>query len=283
MIQRIVVAYDGSEQARAAYDAALMLARAAGAGILAVYIDEPDLAEALAVNPGMALDPLAPPAMAPPLVIEGEGRLPDGLEDEFEALGHECRVAGIAYESRFGRGPLVDWLVREAQPTDMIAVGLKGRFARGGVGSTTRALATQAPCPVLVVNRQLGPVNRVMTVFDGTGAAEAAVAFSIDLGRRANWPVTVLAMARGKVTLDRAMERAGSLAPDAQVLPLGDDRGSGGDVWQAELIERATGKDRYALLVLGAYADSALKDVLLGSTTGHVLSHLGGAAVLVHG
>lgn len=283
MLKRIVVAYDGSDQARAAYDAALMLARSVGASLLGVYVMEPTVAEMLAVNPGLAMDPLAPPAMAPPLLIDQTGRPPEKIEDDFEVFEQECKLEGVEFESKIGRGTLVDSLVREVRAGDMIAVGLKGRFARGGVGSSTRALATQSPCPVLVVNKKLGPVNRVLAAFDATEAAEAALRFAVDLGKQTSWPVTVLAMARGGVSLDQSVEWVEKVEPGAQVIPVGTDMGPGGDAWEAELIEKAAGGNRFSLLVMGAYADSALKDLLLGSRTGHVLSKLGGAVVLVHG
>ncbi len=282
MLERIVVGYDGSRQARAAYDTALMLAKATGAKLEAVYVQEPGVADMLSVSPAMALDPLAPPAMPPPLVTEVDVGPPQNIVNDLEAFKHECHLSDVPFETHFARGTLVDFLVRHSGVGDLLAIGLTGRFATAGLGSTARALTTQAPCPVLVANQLIGPVNRVMTVFDSTAPSAAALAFALDLGRQTGWPVTVLAMARGDTTLEQSLARAQSLAPGALVLPLGDDRGDRGDAWQAQLIDQATESNRFALLVMGAYADSAIKDLLLGSRTGHVLAKLGGAAILVH-
>jgi nucleotide-binding universal stress UspA family protein len=169
-------------------------------------------------------------------------------------------------------------ILRESLPGDAICLGLTGRFRRAGAGSSTRSLVTRSRCPVLVVSGPLRPINRILTPYDGTVASTRALIFAKDLASRADWPLSVLAFPRGELTLEEALDWAQHLAVGAQVIAVDPKRES-----EAKAIERTVDADPFALLVMGAYADSWIKELFAGSVTGHVVTHLRAPILLVPG
>lgn len=276
MVKRFLVGYDGSELSREAFAYSLMFARAMGAEVRAIHAIEPDVQTVLAGDPSVMMDPMMPPIM---LMAPDEAALRKQAADAesmLDELEDSCVSSGVAYSERVHHGGLIETLVGEVREGDVIAVGLKGRFRRTGVGSSTRSLVSRSPCPVLVVSGPLVPINRVLTPYDGTAPSTRALLFARELAAQASWPLSVLALSRGEMTQQEACDWSKQLAPSAQVIAQNMALGN-----EAELIERVVGADPYALLVMGAYADSWFKDLFAGSTTSHVLSHLKAPIFLV--
>jgi len=276
MISRFIVGYDGSDLAREAFAYSTMLAKRIGAAVHAVYVVEPQVANVLAGDPSVLVDPMMPPIIlteTADAAFQAERQRATLMLDELEDT---CDQLEVPFTSEVVRGSLMDTLAALSHPTDMLALGLKGRFRRSGVGSSTRLLVTHSKCPVLVASGPLATVNRILTPYDGTVGSTRALMVARQLAKDAAWPLTVLALARDNMSLDEAQDWSQQLAEEAQVISLSKTLGS-----EAELIERTVGSDPYALLVMGAYADSWFKDLFTGSTTNHVLSHLKAPMILV--
>lgn len=278
MLRRIVAAFDGSNLAREAFAYAAALAERTGASIVGLYVREPVSPPPLAADAAPGVDP--GPAIAE-LTIEleqlAEEREKAALAGLDECAAY-CRQRGITFEKRLRDGPLLAALLREVEEEDLLAVGRKGRFSRAGVGSTTKALVKKAPCPVLVAQGPLRPVNRVLAVYDGHGPSEQAVRWARSLAEQAKWPLTVLAAPCDGLSLDEALQRAQTLGGDeAQVIAYGRQER------EAALIEHAAEQaGACALLVMGAYEHSPLRELLLGSETAATLNRVDGPIALVH-
>jgi len=279
MLRRIVAAFDGSDLAREAFAYAATLAERTGASIVGLFVREPITPPPLAADAAPGVDP--GPAIAEltieleQLAQERERAALEGLEE----FAEHCRKRGVAFEKRLRDGPLLTTLLREAGEEDLLAVGRKGRFSRAGAGSTTKALVKKAPCPVLVAQGPLRPVNRVLAVYDGHGPSAQAVRWARELAAQAKWPLTTLAAPCDGLTLDEALQEAQRLAGDeAQVIAFGQRQER-----EAALIEHAAEQaGAYALLVMGAYEHSLLRELLLGSETAAALNRVDGPMVLVH-
>ena len=136
-IERIVVGLDGSEQARAALDWAIRLARTAGAEVIAVYAARPVYPNAGALSkPG-----------------------PDSLA-RAKFRTEWCKAlpkAGVRYQTfvEEGRPASVITGIADRVDADVIVVGRRGR---GGVaelllGSVSNELTHRGARPVLVISR----------------------------------------------------------------------------------------------------------------------------------
>jgi len=276
MIDRVVVAFDGSELSREAFAYALALAEAAGrgkpVGVHVVHAIEPDAPVMMAGDPAL-VDPT-------PLIEQREAERREEqawAEREFAAMGRAAGDRGIELTTSLEIGPLLETLCDLSSAHDLIAVGRKGRFARSGLGSTTAALIRNAPCPVLVVSGSAKPIERVLAVYDGSRVSKRAVAEAEEFADASGLPLVVLASAGHGHDLEEAVERARQDAPGATVTALGESEQRD----ESALIEHALGDDGHALLFLGAYPDSMLQRLLFGGATERVLSRLGAPVALV--
>jgi len=272
MIDRIVVAFDGSDLAREAFAYAAMLAGPAKLRLLGVHVLEPDPPPLMAGDPAL-VDPT-------PMIEQRDRERQEEkawAAGEFEEMRSLCESRGVEFSSKIVAGTMLAELTDLATGCDLIAVGKKGRFARSGFGSTTSALLRSAPGPVMVVSGPMRPVNRALAVMDNSSASKRAVQEAREFAERAGWPLTVLAAAGRGHSLSESLDRAQEMAPEAQVISLSEDEQSD----EARLIEHAAARDSYALLFMGAYAESWLHRMLFGSTTARVLSDLGAPVVLV--
>ncbi len=278
MIKRIIVAYDGSELAREAFAYAVMLAEAAKVEIFGMHALEPAPPVVMPADPVSGIDP-NPILMQVAAADEAEQKAErEKAEKSLEELGEYCAKRSVPYSSVVAAGWLIEALVDLADPEDLIAVGMKGRFARAGIGSSTKALVRESPCPVVVATGPLHPVNRVLGVFDGSGGSKRAVAWSKDAARQTGWPLSVLAVSGRGLTLEESLEKAQAMAPDAQVIHYGPEGQS-----EAAQIEAAASHASMALLVMGAYPDTWLHQLFFGGgTTGQVLRKVNAPVALVH-
>ncbi|MHC4446605.1 MAG: universal stress protein [Planctomycetota bacterium] len=258
MIDRIKVALDGSELAREAFECAALIAEAAPQ----IQLEILHVTERVAVAAG------------------GADLIDDGFMEISEAI-RSCKTygrwAGLDVAACVVDGDLLEHLAKASRPSTLIVVGLKGRFARVGIGSTTRWLIQHATGPVMVVtgpsHRQLG---RVAAAYDGSDASARALALAQDLAKQTAWPLTVMATHGPRAQLDEALKAAQELAPDAQLIAPGPLDGD-----EAQQIEAFAAHAMHALLVAGAHPDSWIHQALMGGVTDHPLRHLRAPIMLV--
>lgn len=273
-MDRIIVAFDGSADARLAFAYALMIASDAAVEVVGFYAIEPSISPAAIGDPTLGFD-------AGPVVAFDAQRVEEERADAEKAmrgLKAEATERGVRFDSKIVSGRLLDALPDEAAAADLVCVGRKGRFARAGIGSSTKALTNDSPCPVMVVSGEMRPLTRVLGVYDSSAASKKAVAFAQGFAKQTGWPLAVLAAAGHGKTLGEALERAQAQAPDADVISLSEDEQ--GDV--GRVVEHAAHKAGFSLIVMGAYPDSWLHRLFFGGTTEHVLAKVPGPIVLVH-
>jgi nucleotide-binding universal stress UspA family protein len=171
MFERLVVAYDGSEEAGAAVELAFELARRSGARLTLAYV-----LELPAPYPEL---PRVAPELERPIELAEEdwrGRLaaiaagaPDGASVETEVL-----VANKA-------APALLELLRERR-AEVLVGGTHGvgGLKRAVLGSVSQQLLEHAPCSVLLVRDRprLDGSRTVVAGLDGSGATPAVLAIA---------------------------------------------------------------------------------------------------------
>lgn len=276
MIGRILVAYDGSTLARAALEYGLDLAASLGRPLHAVYTLEPVAPPPVLADPMVAIDPTPIPNL--PMHFDEQR---EWAEENFEKLAARAAQRGVAFTSVIEDGSLLDVLVDIANADDLVLLGKKGRFRESGVGSATRALVRRSPCPTLVVSEHHAPLARAVTVYDGTSEGKRAIVYASDLAYALQWPLEVVALPCEGLTAEEATVRAEAALPpergEVRVVPSPVSDDCAGAIEHA-LAERADG----ALVVLGAYGESWLAELLFGSTAPKVLRKVAAPIVLVH-
>jgi nucleotide-binding universal stress UspA family protein len=138
MFRKILVAFDGSPQARKAFDVGLEIARRFGAELEA-----------------MAVIRLPEPAVR----VELDAALEEGrrvFAERFGELAAAAAAAGVTLQSRLEVGHPAEQIVHAAErdAADLIVMGRRGvsRFERWMLGSISERVLRYAHCPVLVVH-----------------------------------------------------------------------------------------------------------------------------------
>jgi nucleotide-binding universal stress UspA family protein len=161
-IKRILFPTDFSECSRAALDCASYLARATGARLYILYVDE--------------LKDVSVPAIPP---VEGGYFYAAAWDDERREELQEMltkivpTVGNIAYEHRLFTGSPTAQILQfvEQQSIDLIVMGSHGRtgFSRLIMGSIAQGVMRSAKCPVLIVKQPMAVSDDVgTTITEGT-------------------------------------------------------------------------------------------------------------------
>lgn len=198
-------------------------------------------------------------------LAQESGRL---LLQQVRAIAHESH--GITAESRMRHGSLADTLVELQPDVRMFVIGKRGEhadFDRGHLGSQLERVVRSVHRPLLVAAREYREPSRVLVAFDGS-----------DTTRKGIEMVAASPLFRG---LDVVVLMAGDAGAQQQAALrwAGDTlRGHGHQVetrQQAgpvdETISATIDQERVDVVVMGAYGHSRIRNMIVGSTTTHVL------------
>jgi nucleotide-binding universal stress UspA family protein len=178
---RMLIAYDGSEDATAAVRAAADLLPEATAVVVHVR-DEPFTAER--ANLARAALPDSVIATAAQNYERAAAEAAQALADRGTAIAREAGLQATAAV----RAALTPWrgvcAAAEEHEVDLIVCGSRGQggFSRAAVGSTSSSVVHHAPVPVLVVPPGSGALDGPVVIgYDGSDGARHAIAVAARL------------------------------------------------------------------------------------------------------
>ncbi|WP_456384731.1 universal stress protein [Persephonella sp.] len=270
MVKRILVGIDGSKSSWVAADYGIYFSRKMKKPVVGIHIVDirlletpfiEDLAGALGFTTYMDVTP----------------KLKEILDERGKALLNEfakkCREAGADCSIAQAFGIVANELVEMADPDDLLIVGKTGihnKFAPLFLGSTSEAVARKSKCPVMITTDRFQEIKNILLAFDGREksihAAQYLNEFAPDLGIDRISVVTVLEEKSGekeehiKNLLDNYLKLEYSLEflygyPDEEL--------------EKYILEN---KDRFHLITMGAYGESRIKELILGSTTSFIMN-----------
>ena len=192
-IRRILVALDASLHSMAALEAASELADAMKAELVGIFVEDVNLLR-------MAGLPFAREFR----YLSGADRPLDSasMERELRIQAEQARqtLAGVAgrrqlrWSFRVVRGQVASELLTAAQEADLLVLGRASwtLTRRVRLGTTARAVAAQAPRPVLLLQHGQAICQPVQLVYDGSSAARRALATAAQLAALTGSPLTVM-------------------------------------------------------------------------------------------
>jgi nucleotide-binding universal stress UspA family protein len=136
-MKTILAANDGSESAKRAFQFAIELAKAFGAGVIVVSVAQPS---------------------EPPTSVETAALLEaatEHFEKDFVGFRETAKAAGVPLETVIVVGHPADQIVHQAalREADLIVMGHRGksRIQRWLLGSVSKRVLSYAPCTVTIV------------------------------------------------------------------------------------------------------------------------------------
>ncbi len=209
-IRRILVALDASPHSLAALEAAVELAAMLHAELQGLFVEDINLLRLGELS--LAREIYAHSATASPIDSRHvERQLRTQAERARQALAERADRAQVRWTFRVARGAVVSEVLAAAAEADLVTLGKVGWsvIGRRRLGATAQAIVSNASAPALI-SRQGARLGRsLLVVYDGSPAAQRALATAASLARGPEQPLTVLILAgRSDLAQDWQMQIA---------------------------------------------------------------------------
>lgn len=271
MIKSILVAVHRSPAARPAMALAARLARAGGARLTGLYVEDPSRFVYVPLLTA-ATSPILgePPVMAPlpPGEMLAEEERQEQEERELSRTFTEiCQTEKLSGAFQILQGQIDELLLERARRVDLMVLGYdRGHAAAEGL--LERVLRASVR-PVVVVSEDARLTGPMMVAYDGTPAAQRALAVAAALvGGGFTGDVTVVTVAEESEEAQPLQEEARAYlepytAKVKGLIRVGDPVAG---------IVAAANEIGAGLIAMGAFGDAGLRELLDGSTTREVLA-----------
>ncbi|MEV0895413.1 universal stress protein [Actinoplanes sp. NPDC049802] len=283
MHKRIIVGYDGSSWSHDALVWALEEAERTGESVELVYADEwPVLAPAASLVPSPALRP--EPYVAQ--VIDGT------LNRAVEAARKSHPLVPVTAATV--RAHAATALLERSGRARLMVLGGRGHSAVAGLlGSVTVAVTAHSHCPVVVVRGASPATGAVVAGIDDTAAASGVLAFAAEQAAARKAPLRIIHAWPPVTGIWMETPMATWTVTDAERAPFDSQVTVVRDTFPdlqieadavvehpAATLTRASGGAQ--LLVVGSRGRGALRGLLLGSVSQHLLRHSACPVAVVH-
>lgn len=283
MFERVVVALDGSAEARSAGRVGLRIAEHFGSEVTAISVIDVRAVEGPAVE---TLAPLWGEVSGRPFQPEVLRLYRERAEDTLEAFERDARSIGVRVAIRRADiGVAEDTILQRADGADLLVAGRRGEhagFGKHAVGATLWRILHRCGCPVLVGptsalpdaqdDEPAGLPRQPLIAWDDTGGGRAALQLAIAYASTAGVPIRLVHA--GDESDDDEMDGVCATLSRASV------------VWEsarldtdpAEAVAEAARRWEADCLFMGAFGRGRLRGYLLGSHTEGILERFGGLA-----
>lgn len=189
--QRILVALGPDEGASALLEAAASLAAGLHAELVGLFVEDIELIEAAGLPVTRTVHSHA--QLQAPLDVRLMRRaLRVSANRAGDALAAAAQRRRVKWSFRVVRGTLEEQVLSEVRQHDLLALGSPGKAVRRAhLALTSRTVAEQAPCSVLLMQAPGGAGRPVAVIYDGS---ERALAAGERLARIYGRPLVVLAV-----------------------------------------------------------------------------------------
>jgi nucleotide-binding universal stress UspA family protein len=203
-------------------------------------------------------------------IMESAGQESDEMHIRLrDGFLQRCREAGVPATFLLDSGQVPRRICDRVRWTDLLVMNLAHPLPRAPLsklGHGTRTILRRSPRPILLVPGTASPMKRVLLAYDGSPNAEEALYVSAHIGQCWNTSLLVLT--------NRKENRAGE---DLQARARNYLEANGVQAVfkqhigpAAPTILGAASELDIDLIVMGSFGGSPVKEVILGSTLGHV-------------
>ena len=270
MTDNILVCTDGSDYAKTACEYAFYFADLAKANVTAIHVLDSRMLEApiMADTSGwIGAEPYSDQLNVFREITENKGK---AIAEAFSAMAAE-KGKTATINVLMGHPPTV--IVEEEKKADWVILGQKGEDAQWigtMTGSTADRVSRHSSKPCLITPQQFAPVQKMLVAFDGSDHARQALIMACEMTKKYGFELNLVTVADG-IKLDQAQRIADEGMALAQSYAINTEAiVEEGDA--EELILQTLFDLHGDLLVVGAYGHSRIREMILGSTTTHLIA-----------
>lgn len=276
MFKKIMVLQDGSDFDKSAMEYGAFLAKSFDGELIGVHvIDIVKLEGSMFhdLSGSLAFEPFLNFTSKMRELLESNGNI------ILENFTEECKNLGVKSSTEVLSGVVVREVCEKASLVDLIVMGKRGTdkgFEFGLLGSVTEGVIRKSPKPVMVVGEEFSEIKNPMLAFDLSESASNAMANAAEVASSLGVGLTVVASSKGAEASKALKESEEYLKPykiEVTVKELLDE--------PAVAIENYYKENGFDLIFMGKTHHGALMEMVLGSTTEHVVRNVSGPVFIV--
>ena len=281
MYKNILLGTDGSPAAGIATDYAIWFAHKLGAHLAVLYVTDirilegpllADLSGALGAQP------------YPGLLSKVQEIQREKADMILCAVAEKAAAHRVACKVTHETGNLVQTILTHEQQADVVVLGQRGEhapWAGGHLGSGVERVVRAAVKPCLITPETFQKISHLLLAYDGSAESHKALCAGLQLAGDLGARVTIITVCQREheETASQFLQEAHKqalalkLTCDAQLLC---------GVPETEILEFA-GKTKADLIIMGAYGHTRIRELILGSTTSHVIRKAPVPVLLIRG
>ena len=270
MIKSILVCTDGSHHGDVACEYGIFLTQQLHARLLGLHVLDSRMLEGplmADISGWVGAQPFGTQLQQFRELMEKKG------ETVIQAFNSRCEQAGVMAETwiKMGHPPTV--ILEEEARSELLVMGQKGEHAEwiGDMsGSMVERVVRHSVKPCMITSDVFRPISRIMAAYDGSAHASQALHEATELAQALKVELVILTVAE---TDDQKC--ANDISKDAIELVKAHGIQALNLVVKgkpaATILEKA--RDEHCdLIVVGAYGHSRIREMILGSTTAHIIT-----------
>jgi nucleotide-binding universal stress UspA family protein len=268
LIKNILVAVDGSDNAKRASEYAFWMANAFGAALSGVHVvdlialEGPFLHD---LSGSLGFEPFQNFSTEMKKILEADGQ---SVLDDFKKEGEK---AGLKTDTTLAMGLVSNEICDKARLADVVVIGKAGinaKFDHGMMGAVAEGVVRKSEKPVFIAPATFKAPVKPLLCYDARSNSTKAMHSAAEFAKAAGLPLTIVTVstenAEGDALLDEARSYLEPYGVKAEFRRLdGDDA--------ATLIENFYKDNNYDLLFMGGASHSGIIKIVLGSTTEHMV------------
>jgi len=268
MFQNILLPTDGSDYSRTALEYGIYVAKKLDARLTGLHVIDIKVLQGPVLNDICSSASLSPGPEFFSVIEKALEARADNILHEFR---ERCEREGLKPDVKKVTGIIDEEIIREGQAADLILLAQRGEhypLSRSVLlGSTAEAVVRKAGKPVLVTPVTFAEIESMAVAYDGSPPAERALKIAAELSDKARWPLTVLIVTdQAKLSADLSAKVEAALDDyliDKDTIVLGGK--------EEKEILKYIDEGAVELMLMGTHGHSRFKELLLGSTTSHVV------------
>ncbi|MBI5492458.1 MAG: universal stress protein [Deltaproteobacteria bacterium] len=271
MIKNILIPLDGSTNGLAALEYGIWLAKRFGSGLIGmnvvdvVSLEGPFLHD---ISGSLGFEPYLNFSTKMREVLEARGK---AILSSFE---EECGKANLVCETEVAFGIVPNEICAKAKVADIIVMGRRGvnaKFEYGMLGSTTESVIRRSPKPVLIVPDSFREPKNPLLAYDGSPSASRAMHSAAEWAQTLALPLTAVSASSTEEDNSLLREAEGYLKTYGLKVKYVHLKGD-----PPAVIEKYYKENGHDLLFMGTSHHSRIVEMVLGSTTEHVMRKVDG-------